>query len=65
MEKIAVIAVSLVFAICGTALFMDAIDSYREGGSSFYLTAVPGIALLATGLIGLTKARTKVKSKRK
>ena len=64
MEKVALIAVSLVFGICGVALCVDAIDSYRVGGSSFYLTAVPGIALLATGLVGLTKAKSKVKSKR-
>jgi len=56
IQRVALIGVSSALAVCGIVACLDAIDSFRNEGSSFSVTALPGIVLLAAGLVGLMKA---------
>jgi hypothetical protein len=58
-QRLPVIAVSSVFAICGVAACLDAIDSFWEEGSGVYFTALLGLLLLAAGLVGFKKTISK------
>jgi hypothetical protein len=55
-QRVAVIAISSVFLFCGLILGLDAIGSYNGGGAGFYITALPAILLVVTGIVGIWKA---------
>jgi hypothetical protein len=64
IQRVSMIGISLALAFCGVIACLDALDSLRSGGLSFSVTALPGLVLLAAGLIGLAKAiRAKGRSR--
>jgi hypothetical protein len=63
VQRAGVVVISLTIAGTGLNLGFDAIDAFRAGSSSIFISALPSIFLLVFGMLGLRNALRPKKRK--